>query len=112
MYSTENAEYFSSFQENARLYSAPPPLFLLLLNNVLETTNKKATSGKKKLSISERLNDMDYTDLYLKNHSLSEIKFKLKKLSRNGSKVGLRINNDKTKMMRLCAAIRNLKHTR
>lgn len=78
-----------------------PTLFLLLLDSVLEKTNTEAQNGIQ-WNISEKLNDIDYADdICLMAHRFNDIEDKLKKLSVNAMKFGLKINLKKTKLMRI-----------
>lgn len=78
-----------------------PTLFLLLLDSVMEQTNAETPNGIQ-WNLTERLNDIDYADdLCLMAHRFIDIEEKLRKLSMNADKVGLKINIRKTKIMRI-----------
>lgn len=78
-----------------------PTLFLILLDGVMEQTNIDSPSGIR-WNLSERLNDIDYADdICLIAHRHTDIQDKLSHLARNAAKVGLKININKTKLMRI-----------
>lgn len=77
-----------------------PIIFLMVLDGVM----RKVTSqrGGIQWGLTERLEDIDFADdLCLMAHKKTDITRKLEKLQVEGSRVGLKINMDKTKEMRL-----------
>ena len=79
----------------------PPLLFLV----VLDWVSKNAYEGKclgLQWTLTQRLEDLDYSDdLCLLTHQLTDMKVKGERLQETGGQVGLKINIQKTKEMRI-----------
>ena len=77
-----------------------PIIFLMVLDSVLSKTNNKPRGVQ--WTINERLEDIDFADdLCLISSKLIDMKEKIENLNKEGSKLGLKINERKTKEMRL-----------
>lgn len=99
-----NGQESRSFLHNAGVRQGcvlSPTLFLILLDGIMEQTNIDARNGIR-WNLHERLNDIDYADdICLLAHRFDDIEQKLICLDTNARKVGLKININKTKLMRI-----------
>ena len=78
-----------------------PLLFLVVLDWVLMTAYEGKCLGPQ-WSLTQRLEDLDYADhLCLLTHRLADMKVKGERLQETGGQVGLKINIQKTKEMRI-----------
>lgn len=77
-----------------------PLLFIAVLDGVLKKTNIDSPNGIQ-WGLSHKLNDLDYADdIVLLAHKHSDIQHKLTSLHRHAKSVGLKININKTRIMR------------
>ena len=77
-----------------------PIIFIMVLDGVMRKSTKKPRGIQ--WSLTERLEDIDFADdLCLMSHRLIDMKEKMEELSKEGKKVGLKINESKTKEMRI-----------
>lgn len=78
-----------------------PIIFLMVLDRIMKRVNENKRRGIR-WNMTGRLEDIDYADdLCLLSHNIGDLKSKIKDLEEEGRRVGLKINEGKTKEMRI-----------
>ena len=95
---TESLEMLTSVRQGCLL---SPLLFLV----VLDWVTRQAFVGSARIihwKLTQRLEDLEYTDdLALLTHRLQDMRSKMEDLMGAGERTGLRVNSDKTKIMKV-----------